>query len=114
MDEFRWKNGLEVPTFLGIIQNPDHHDGTEVEEINEDFESYVTFVLAGRFQWIDSDIMNTMSAAYKDECSNIFYPPEDKKPIKYRKCDPLRHFVKGNGRWECRNHKNLCMGFASP
>ena len=58
-----------------------------------------------------------ISRKYKDECLNIIcYPPEDEKPIKYRgKYDPLRHFVKGNGRWEIRNHhQNPCMGCALP
>ena len=56
MDEFRWTNRLEAPTFWGIIKNLDHHDGLEAEEINENFESYVTFVLARYYQWMGSDM----------------------------------------------------------
>ena len=36
MDEFKQTNRLEASTFLGIIQNPDHHYGPKAEEINED------------------------------------------------------------------------------
>ena len=55
MDEYRWKDRNEVPTSLGIVQNPDHFDDREAEEIDEQIESYVSFALCGHYPWLDSD-----------------------------------------------------------
>ena len=57
-----------------------------------------------------------MSGKYKKHLLNIIsFPPRDTKPIQYRgKTDPLRHFVKGHGKWDLRNHKNPCIDYGSP
>ena len=47
MDDYTWKDRREAPTFLGIVQNPDHHDGRETESIDFTCELYVTFVTSG-------------------------------------------------------------------
>ena len=43
-DKQKWSHKHEAPTLLEIIQNPDHHDGREAEEIDERLESYVTYI----------------------------------------------------------------------
>ena len=115
-DKQKWPHKHEASTSLRIIQNPYHHDGREEEEIDERLESYVTFVVSGHYEWKETDKLNTVSGKYKKNLLNIIsYPPRDTKPIRYRgKTDPLRHFVKSNGKWDLRNHQNPCLGCGSP
>ena len=116
MNDFRWVNRNKAPAFLGIVQNPSHHDGIEAEEIDKEMESYVTFALSSHYKWLDTDIMNTMSGKYKDGCLHtIAFPPKVQKLIRYRgKHDPMRHFVKENAKWKFSNHTNLCLGCVPP
>ena len=115
-DKKKWPHKREAPTLLGINQNPYHYDGKEAEEIDETSEAFVTFVVSGHYQWKETDMLNTVSGKYKKNLLNIIsFPPRDTKPIKYRgKTDPLRHFVKGHGKWDLRNHKNPCIDCGSP
>ena len=115
-DHTKWPKKIEAPTLLGIIQNPTHHDGPAAEELNEQNESYVTFVLSGHCEWNDTAMLNTVSGSFDNEYLYVIaYPPRDTKPIKYRgKTDPLRHFVKGHGQCDLRNHKYPCLGCGSP
>ena len=46
----KWPDKNETPTLLEIIQNPDHHDGREAEELNEETESFVTFFVLGHYE----------------------------------------------------------------
>ena len=50
MHDARWDNRKNAPTFIGIIQDPFHHDGREAESIDETCESMVTFALAGHYE----------------------------------------------------------------
>ena len=101
---------------LGIIQNPAHHDGLEAEELNEETQFFVTFVLSGHYEWNVTAMLYTVSGKFDNDLLYIiFYSPSDTKPIKYRdKTDPLRHFVKGHGKWDLPNHQNPCLGCGSP
>ena len=105
-DHHKWPDKNEAPTLLGIIQNPTHHDGPEAEDLDEQNQSYVTFVLSGHCEWNDTAMLNTVSGTFDNEfLYTISYPPRETKAMKYRgKTDPLRHFVKGHGKWDLRNH----------
>ena len=115
-DKEKWPHKRQAPTLLGIIQNPFHHDGKEAETIDEKSEAFVTFVVSGHYKWKETAMLNTVSGKYKKHLLKIIsFPPRDTKPMKYRgKTDPLRHFVKGHGKWDLRNHKNPCMDCGSP
>ena len=88
----KWADKNETPPLLGIIQNPDHYDAREAEEIDEKLESYVTFVMSGYYEWNNTDMLNTVSGKFNNDLLYIIsYPPMDAKPIKYRgKTDILR------------------------
>ena len=115
-DQHKWPDKNEAPALLRIIQNPDHHNGREAEEINEETESFVIFVVLGHYEWNDTAMLNTVSGKFNNDLLNIIsYPPRDTKLIRYRgKTDPLRHFVKGHGKWDLRNHQNPCLRCGSP
>ena len=81
----KWADKNETPPLLGIIQNPDHYDAREAEEIDEKLESYVTFVMSGYYEWNDTDMLNTVSGKFNNDLLNIIpYSPRDTKPIRYR------------------------------
>ena len=116
MDDYTWKDRREAPTFLGIVQNPDHHDGREAASIDLTCESYVTFVTAGHYEWLDTKLSNTLSGVFDDASLNfISFPPTNDKRMRYHgPMDPLRHFEKVDGKWSFRKHKNPCFQCGSP
>ena len=75
MDECRWVNRNDAPTFVGIAQNPCHHDGREAESIDEFCESMINFALAGHYEWLDTDVLNIMSGVFNDESLNMITLP---------------------------------------
>ena len=73
MDDYTWKDRREAPTFLGIVQNPDHHDGREAASIDLTCESYVTFVTAGHYEWLDTKLLNTLSGVLTTQHLTSFH-----------------------------------------
>ena len=101
MDDSKWESVDDAPTFLGIVQDPFHHDGWDAEDIDEETESYVTFALYGHYEWDPNDMMNHSNGKFEDMYLNIIaYPPTDNKLRRnFGDKDPLRHFEKGDGKW---------------
>ena len=116
MHDARWADHNNSPTFIGIVQNPRHHDGREAESIDESCESMVTFALAGHYEWLDTELSNTMTGVFNDEFLNLIsLPTNNDKKLKYRgEKDPMRNIDKENGKYVIRKHKNPCMGCGSP
>ena len=116
MHDARWSDHNNSPTFIGIVQNPRHHDGREAESIDESCESMVTFALAGHYEWLDTELLNTMTGVFNDEFLNLIsLPTNNDKKLKYRgEKDPMRNIDKQNGKYVIRKHKNPCMGCGSP
>ena len=116
MHDARWTDRDQAPTFIGIVENPRHHDGKEAESIDEDYESMVTFALAGHYEWLDTELLNTMTGVFNDETLNLIsLPTQNDKKLKYRgEKDPMRNIDKQDGKYVIRKHKNPCMACGSP
>ena len=116
LDEYHWTNHNEAPIFLWIVQNPGHHDGKEAKSIDETSASCVTFVTSGYHEWLDSDMLNTLSGVFNDATLNfIAFPPANNKEMRYHGAkDLMRRFENSDGKWTLRNHQNPCFEYGSP
>ena len=76
LDEFNFKIRQDAPTFYGIVENPDHWDDKDVEEAQER-ESFVRFLLAGEYEWLDKNNENVLRGKFSDFVLTLIqYPPE--------------------------------------
>lgn len=66
LDEFKFKIRQDAPTFYGIVENP--YDDRDTEETQEG-ESFVRFLLAGEYEWLDINSEHVMRGQFFRHCA---------------------------------------------
>ena len=73
------------PFFNDIVRTPCQFDGKDAETIDETKESMVTFVLNGRYEWLESDLLNLMRYNFNNDTLQIVsYPPLNDEKTRYK------------------------------
>ena len=111
----KYKSRSSAPRFYGCVQNPSDHDHEDARYVKES-EAYVSFVLAGEFEWYDKNKPNAITGAYpKSLLTLCAFPPGDCSGAGL--CSEenfLKLFDKKDGKWNIKIHEDPCYGCGPP
>lgn len=82
----------------------------------KDDEVYVTFNIAGPYEWDDKNFPSVMQSTYKTGNLTLCRFPQDKlvhaEPI--FNDNYTKWFTKTDGQWKIKHHDNPCYGYGNP
>ena len=115
LDYGRWKNRSTAPKFYGCVEDVSGYNTGDKDDCKEG-QSFVTFVVAGYYEWYNKNTPNVLQSHYDDDLLTMFLlPPTDLKNEEvFDEDDVTRFFTKTDRGWLVKSHEAPCYGCGDP